>query len=229
MKEVSALEKKLGLDFKDKDIILQAVTHRSYLNEHPSFHLGHNERLEFLGDAVIELVVTEYLYEHYPNPEGELTTWRSALVNAVMLGGIARDLGVEEDLLLSRGESKDTESKARMYILANTFEAIVGALYLDQGYEVCKEWIGDKVLTKLPFILENKLYADPKSRFQEAAKERVGVTPAYKVIEEVGPDHAKVFTIAVFLGSEQVAIGKGTSKQEAQVAAAQGALEKMGW
>lgn len=229
MKDISALEERLGLKFKDTDLLLMSVIHRSYLNEHPSFHLGHNERLEFLGDAVIELVVTEYLYEHYPNPEGELTTWRSALVNAIMLGGIARELGVEEFLHLSRGESKDTDSKARMYILANTFEAIVGALYLDQGYGPCKEWIGEKVITRLPYILEHKLYADPKSRFQEASQDKVGLTPSYKVIDEAGPDHAKVFTVGVYLGNEQVALGKGTSKQEAQVDAAQNALAKKGW
>jgi ribonuclease-3 len=229
MKDIETLEEKLGVVFKDKDLLLQSVIHRSYLNEHPSFHLGHNERLEFLGDAVIELVVTEYLYEHYPNPEGELTTWRSALVNAIMLGGIARELGVEEFLHLSRGEAKDTDSKARLYILANTFEAIVGSLYIDQGYGPCKTWIGEKVISRLPYILEHKLYADPKSRFQEAAQERVGLTPSYKVIDESGPDHAKVFTVAVFLGSDQVALGQGTSKQEAQVAAADKALESKGW
>lgn len=229
MKDLAGLEENLGFKFKDQNLLLMSVVHRSYLNEHPSFHVGHNERLEFLGDAVIELVVTEYLYEHYPNPEGELTTWRSALVNAIMLAGIAKELGVEDYMHLSRGESKDAGSKARMYILANAFESVVGALYLDQGYEACKKFVGEKVISRLPYILEHNLFADPKSRFQEAAQEKVGQTPVYKVIEEFGPDHAKVFTVGVFLGSERVAEGKGTSKQEAQVAAADKALEKMGW
>lgn len=229
MRDLGDLQTKLGVTFKDERLLLQAVVHRSYLNEHPDFPVGHNERLEFLGDAVLELVVTEYLYEHYPNPEGELTNWRAALVNAIMLAGITKELGVEDFLYLSRGEAKDAGSKARLYILANAFEAVVGAMYLDQGYEVCKRFIGEKVLTRLPYILEHKLYMDPKSRLQEAAQERVGVTPTYKVLEEVGPDHAKVFTVGVYVGSEQAAAGKGTSKQEAQVAAAEKALEKLKW
>jgi ribonuclease-3 len=229
MQDLSGLEKNLGVSFADKNLLLQAVVHRSYLNEHPTFAVGHNERLEFLGDAVIELVVTEYLYEHYPNPEGELTTWRSALVNAITLSDICKQLGVEDYMHLSRGESKDIASKARMYILANAFEAVVGAMYLDRGYEVCKTFIGEKVISRLPYILEHHLYLDPKSRFQEAAQERQGMTPQYKVLDEVGPDHAKVFTVGVFIGNEQVAVGQGTSKQEAQVSAAEKAIEKMGW
>lgn len=229
MQDLSGLEKNLGVSFLDTHLLLQSVVHRSYLNEHPTFVVGHNERLEFLGDAVIELVVTEYLYEHYPNPEGELTTWRSALVNAITLSDICKQLGVEDYMHLSRGESKDIASKARMYILANAFEAIVGALYLDQGYAVCKTFIGEKVISRLPYILEHHLYLDPKSRFQEAAQERQGMTPQYKVLDEIGPDHAKVFTVGVFIGNEQVAVGQGTSKQEAQVAAAEKAIEKMGW
>lgn len=229
MQDLSGLEKNLGVTFVDKNFLLQAVVHRSYLNEHPTFAVGHNERLEFLGDAVIELVVTEYLYEHYPNPEGELTTWRSALVNAITLSDICKQLGVEEYMHLSRGESKDVASKARMYILANAFEAVVGAMYLDRGYDVCKAFIGEKVISRLPYILEHRLYLDPKSRFQEAAQERQGMTPQYKVLDEVGPDHAKIFTVGVCIGNEQVAVGQGTSKQEAQVAAAEKAIEKMGW
>jgi ribonuclease-3 len=229
MQDLSGLEKNLGVTFGDKNLLLQAVVHRSYLNEHPTFAVGHNERLEFLGDAVIELVVTEYLYEHYPNPEGELTTWRSALVNAITLSDICKQLGVEDYMHLSRGESKDIASKARMYILANAFEAVVGAMYLDRGYEACKTFIGEKVISRLPYILEHHLYLDPKSRFQEAAQERQGMTPQYKVLDEVGPDHAKVFTVGVFIGNEQVAVGQGTSKQEAQVSAAEKAIEKMGW
>lgn len=229
MQDLSGLEKNLGVTFVDKNLLLQAVVHRSYLNEHPTFAVGHNERLEFLGDAVIELVVTEYLYEHYPNPEGELTTWRSALVNAITLSDICKQLGVEDYMHLSRGESKDIASKARMYILANAFEAVVGSMYLDRGYDVCKTFIGEKVISRLPYILEHHLYLDPKSRFQEAAQERQGMTPQYKVLDEVGPDHAKIFTVGVCIGSEQIAVGQGTSKQEAQVAAAEKAIEKMGW
>ncbi|TAL19218.1 ribonuclease III [Patescibacteria group bacterium] len=229
MKDLAELQKNLGVEFKDEKLLLQAVVHRSYLNEHPDFGTGHNERLEFLGDAVIELVVTEYLYEHYPNPEGELTNWRAALVNAIMLAGIAKELGVEDFLLLSRGEAKDKGSKARMYILANAFESVVGSMYLDGGYEVCQRFIGEKVLSRLPYILEHRLYLDPKSRFQEAAQEKIGLTPTYRVLDEVGPDHAKVFTVGVYIGEEQISLGKGTSKQEAQVAAAEQALEKKGW
>ena len=229
MEDFSGLEKNLGVTFLDKKLLLQSVVHRSYLNEHPTFEVGHNERLEFLGDAVLELVVTEYLYEHYPNPEGELTTWRSALVNAIMLSEICKELGVEDYMHLSRGEAKDGGSKARMYILANAFESVVGAMYLDQGYDVSKKFIGEKVLSRLPYILEHKLYLDPKSRFQEAAQERMGVTPGYRVLEEVGPDHAKIFTVGVYLGNEQIAVGEGTSKQEAQVAAAEKGIEKKNW
>lgn len=229
MSDLSVLEARLGVTFNNKDHLRQAVVHRSYLNEHPDFPLGHNERLEFLGDAVLELVVTEYLYRNYPNPEGELTNWRAALVNAVMLAEVTRALEVEEHLYLSRGESKDSGSKARQYILANAFEAIVGALYLDQGMEACRGFINDKLLVRLPYILEHQLYLDPKSRFQEAAQERMGITPNYKVLEESGPDHAKHFVVGIFLGDQLVAKGEGTSKQEAQVAAAEKAIAVKGW
>ena len=229
MKDLEGLEKKLGVSFKDKDLLRTALVHRSYLNEHPDFHLPHNERLEFLGDAVLELVVTEYLYTHYPNPEGELTNWRAALVNAIMLSSITSELDVDDYLYLSRGEAKDAGSKARQFILANAFEAIVGALYIDQGFQSCREFIGAQVLTRLPHILENQLYLDPKSRFQEASQERAGITPTYRVISEAGPDHAKQFIVGVYVGGEQVATGTGSSKQEAQVDAAQHALEVKGW
>ncbi|MBI2099276.1 ribonuclease III [Candidatus Uhrbacteria bacterium] len=228
-KDFSSFEEKLGVSFRDKNLLIQSLVHRSYLNEHPDFHLGHNERLEFLGDAVLELVVTEYLYEHYPNPEGELTNWRAALVNAIILADVAKELEVEKYLYLSRGEAKDSASKARQYILANAFEAIVGSMYLDLGMEQCKVFIGERVLSRLPNILENKLYLDPKSRFQEAAQERLGVTPTYRVLDEKGPDHAKWFKIGVYLGSELIASGEGTSKQEAQVDAAAHALEEKKW
>lgn len=206
-----------------------ALVHRSYLNEHPQFYLDHNERLEFLGDAVLELVVTEYLYREYPNPEGELTNWRASLVNAQILGELARNLDVNDYLLLSRGESKDANLKARQYILANAFEAIIGALYLDQGFAACQAFINRHLIIKLKYIIEHGLDVDPKSRFQEAAQDREGITPSYQVLEETGPDHAKHFKVGAFLGEEMVATGEGTSKQEAQVNAAQAALLIKGW
>ncbi|MBI2484928.1 ribonuclease III [Candidatus Uhrbacteria bacterium] len=223
------LERELGVTFKNTDMLRQALVHRSYLNEHPDFPIGHNERLEFLGDAVLELVVTEHLYQNYNNPEGELTNWRASLVNADTLSDICARWRTEEFLYLSRGEAKDANSKARRYILANACEAIIGAMYLDQGWEVSKQFILSHILVELPKILELKLYVDPKSRFQEEAQERFAVTPAYKVIEESGPDHAKKFVIGVYLGRELVATGEGTSKQEAQVSAAQNALKAKGW
>lgn len=229
LKDLSRFEEKIGITFKDRSLLMQAFVHRSYLNEHPSFEVGHNERLEFLGDAVLELVVTEYLYRNYPNPEGELTNWRAALVNAKMLSEIAKDMGMEEFLYLSHGESKDSQSKARQYILANAIEALIGAMYLDSDLETSKKFITQFVLVKLPHILEHQLYLDPKSRFQEAAQERVGVTPTYRVLGEQGPDHAKEFKVGVFLGEEEIAFGLGTSKQEAQIAAAEKALEVKGW
>lgn len=230
MKDFSTFEEKIGVHFSDRDLLVQAFVHRSYLNEHPDFRLGHNERLEFLGDAVVELVVTEYLYTHYPNPEGELTNWRAALVNANTLAAIAHaDLGMEEYLFLSRGEAKDAGSKARQYILANAIEALIGAIYLDQGWNVVSDFIKRFVLSKLEYILEHRLYIDPKSRFQEAAQETAGVTPSYKVLSESGPDHSKEFEVGAFLGAELVATGKGSSKQDAQIEAARKALEVKGW
>lgn len=230
MKDFSTFEEKIGVTFKDRDLLVQAFVHRSYLNEHPDFRLGHNERLEFLGDAVVELVVTEYLYNTFPNPEGELTNWRAALVNANTLAAIAQDdLGMEEYLYLSRGEAKDAGSKARSYILANAIEALIGSMYLDQGMPVVADFIKRYVISKLDNILEKKLYIDPKSRFQEAAQETSGVTPSYRVISETGPDHAKEFEVGVYLGSEHVATGKGSSKQDAQIEAARKALEVKGW
>ncbi len=227
--DFNPLEQRLGHIFNDKTLILQAVTHRSYLNEHSDFPYDHNERLEFLGDAVLELVVTENLYLNYPNPEGELTNWRAALVNAKTLAGIATKLQFEEYLLLSKGEAKDKNSKARMYILANAIEAIIGAIYLDGGWDEAKKFIDSHIISILPNILENKLYIDPKSRFQETSQELMGITPTYKVLKEVGPDHNKEFTVGVFLDKELIAIGSGTSKQEAQIAAAEAGLEAKHW
>lgn len=228
-KDIGKLEKKLKIKFKDKNLLTQAVVHRSYLNEHPNFGLEHNERLEFLGDAVLELVVTEYLYKNYKNPEGELTNWRASLVNAKMLAEVTKKLGVEEFLFLSKGEEKDTNSKARSYILANTFEAIIGAIYLDKGYLKAKNFIDRVLMVELPVILEKKLYMDPKSKFQEMAQEEYNITPTYKILDESGPDHDKHFLVGAYLKDRQVGTGEGSSKQEAQENAAKDAIVKEGW
>ncbi|MDD4625029.1 MAG: ribonuclease III [Candidatus Paceibacterota bacterium] len=220
----------MKINFENKDLLIQAFCHRSYLNENPDFRLRHNERLEFLGDAVLELVVTDYLYRKYPDKtEGDLTSWRAALVNSVSLADLAKELGFNGFLLLSQGEAKD-QSKARQYILANTFEAFVGSLYMDQGYEACKKFIESSLIVrKLPIILEKKLFKDAKSLFQEKAQEIVNITPGYSVLKESGPDHLKHFIMGVFLGKEMVAKGEGGSKQEAEVQAAKKALELKKW
>ncbi|MBI2574109.1 MAG: ribonuclease III [Candidatus Wildermuthbacteria bacterium] len=229
MKDFSQLEKKLKIAFKNKDLLTHAFTHRSYLNENPDFHLTHNERLEFLGDAVLELAVTEYLFEQYPSrPEGELTAWRAALVNAKMLSAVAKELDFNDFLLLSKGESKET-GKARDYILANAMEAFIGSLYLDQGMGAADKFIGKHILVKLPEVLETKTFQDSKSKFQEIAQEKTSITPSYTVLKEWGPDHEKHFQIGVFLNQELVAEGEGTSKQEAEETAARNALEKKRW
>lgn len=229
-KDFAALEKKIGVTFKNKDLLVQAMVHRSYLNENPRFPLGHNERLEFLGDAVLELVVTEFLYNKYDNPEGELTNWRASLVNAKMLSGIAGEIGLEDHLYLSRGETKDAGTKARQFILANAMEAVIGAIYLDRGMKTVNRFVHRFVIAHLPEILEKELYIDPKSRFQERAQEKLGITPTYKVLSETGPDHHKKFLVGVYLDKEQVATGEGSSKQEAQIQAAEAALRvKKGW
>lgn len=224
------MEKIIGVKFINQDLLRQSVVHRSYLNEHPEFNLSQNERLEFLGDAVLEIVVTEHLFQKYPDtPEGDLTNWRASLVNAKMLASIAQEIEIEKFLYLSKGESKDKNSKARLYILANAIEALIGAIYLDQGIEAAKKFILDKIVVKLGFILDNKLYLDPKSKFQEKAQDVHGITPHYKVLSEMGPDHAKTFEIGLYLSDELIAIGEGTSKQEAQVDAAAKGLKKKGW
>jgi ribonuclease-3 len=229
MKDFSILEKKLGLNFKNKDLLTQAFTHRSYLNENPDFKLEHNERLEFLGDAVIELIVTSRLFKKYPEKaEGELTNWRAALVNAKMMTSVAEELGFNDFLLLSRGEAKEG-GKARAYILANTFEALLGSLYLDSGYEPCDEFIEKYLFKKLAEIIKEGSYKDSKSKFQEEAQEKVSITPNYKVLKETGPDHDKKFTVGIFLGEELVAEGDGSSKQEAEEAAAEHALKAKNW
>lgn len=229
MHKYDEVAKELGLTFKDPILLKQAFVHRSYLNEHHSFTLDHNERLEFLGDAVLELVVTDFLYKNYPNPEGEMTNWRASLVNSQSLAETGRTLNLEKYLLLSKGESKDDNPKARNYILANTVESVIGAIYLDSGYEPAAKFITDHILVKLPNILENKLYLDAKTHFQELSQEKYGITPNYKLLSEDGPDHNKIFQIGVFINEEMIAEGKGSSKQEAQMTAAQAGIKAKGW
>lgn len=228
-KDLSSLETKLGVSFANKDLLVQALVHRSFLNENRDFPIGHNERLEFLGDAVLELVVTEYLYDNYDNPEGELTNWRASLVNSNMLSALTNELQIEDLLYLSRGEQRDTNGKARLKILANVFESLVGAVYLERGYDASKKFIQERLLVKLDYILKNKLYLDPKTYFQEQAQDKTGVTPTYRVLSEVGPDHDKTFTVGIYLGKDQVAVGTGSSKQAAQVSAAHNAIKEKGW
>jgi len=229
MEDFNKLEKKLKIKFKKKDLLIQGFCHRSYLNENPGFNLENNERLEFLGDAVLELIVTEYLYQKYPKKsEGELTSWRASLVNSKMLSKIAQDLGFNDFLLLSRGEAKEL-GKARQYILANTLEAFIGALYLDRGYKEAKGFIEKNFVDQLPQIIKEGLFRDSKSLFQEEAQERVGITPTYKVMKEWGPDHAKHFIVGVFLEEKLIAKGEGSSKQEAEEEAAKNALEIKKW
>ncbi len=218
----------LGVDIRQAEFFQTAFTHRSYLNEHRNYPLDHNERLEFLGDAVLELVVTEYLFHHYPNPEGELTSWRAALVNGEMLARVGAEIGIEPFLMMSRGESKDT-GRSRQYLVANAMEAIIGALYLDQGYDAARDFILRVIVSHLPEVFEQKLYADPKSEFQEQAQTRLGMTPSYRVLSESGPDHDKCFTAGAYVGDDLVAEGTGNSKQEAQRDAAKNALKKKGW
>ncbi len=228
MLDIPHFEARLQIVVKNKDLFQEATIHRSYLNEHRSCKLPHNERLEFLGDAVLELVVTEHLFHAYDRPEGEMTTWRAALVNGDMLAQIGKSLGIEDFLLMSRGEAKDT-GRARQYIVANAMEAIIGALYLDQGYDAAKAFITTQVLSHLPEVLDQGLYTDAKSFFQEKAQATSGVTPIYRVLKEWGPDHDRHFVAGVFIGEELIAEGEGVSKQEAQRAAARKALQIKGW
>ena len=225
-KDLGPLEKTLGVTFNDVEKLRQALVHRSYLNENPSFPLEHNERLEFLGDAVLELVVTDHLYEHYQLPEGELTNLRAAVVRGEMLSSIAEELGLNDYLLLSRGERKDV-GKARQYILANAVEAVIGAVYLDQGYEAAAGLIERYIVSKLEMVMKEGLHIDNKSKFQEMAQERFRITPTYEVLEEEGLDHAKHFRVGVFVDQKQYGEGKGSSKQEAQQKAAKAALQKL--
>lgn len=229
MSDFAELEKKIGYTFNDKGLLEQAFTHRSYLNENRTSGREHNERLEFLGDAVLELVVTEFLFAKYPSaPEGELTAYRAALVNTVSISDAARLLGMNDFLLLSRGESRDT-GRARQIILANAFEALIGAIYLDANYAAAKQFIGDQLFHKTEEVVEKRLWQDAKSRLQEVAQEKMKVTPTYELLRQSGPDHDRVFVIAAYLGETKVAEGEGRSKQEAEQDAAQKALAAKNW
>lgn len=225
------LAKHIGVQFSDSALLKAACTHRSYLNENRGDGTEHNERLEFLGDAVLELVVTSFLYRKYPQKaEGALTAFRSSIVNTVSLTKVAEHIGLNDYILLSKGETKDT-GRARSIILANAVEAVIGSIYLDQGYNAAANFISDHILNVIDIeeIVANKAWIDAKSRFQEKAQEKVGITPSYKTLKEIGPDHDKKFTLGVFLGDVQVASGTGPSKQEAEQKAAEKALAVKGW
>lgn len=214
---------KLGFDFDNIELLVTALTHRSYVNEHRKSTHEHNERLEFLGDAVLELVVTEYLYKNYAEPEGILTNWRSALVRTESIGEAGEGLGYLPLIRLSRGEKRGSD-RAKQQILANAFEALTGAIYLEKGYDAASEFIARHILAKLDTILENGTWRDPKSRLQETAQSVDGYTPIYRVLEEEGPDHDKVFTLGVFVDGTLLGKGSGHSKQDAQQKAAEAAL-----
>jgi ribonuclease-3 len=227
--EYEKFSQHIGVVFNDLNLLREAFTHRSYLNEHRGTGMRHNERLEFLGDAVLELVMTEYLFAKYPDePEGKLTAYRSALVNTNSISDAASDWGMNDYLLLSRGEAKDT-GRARQYILANAFEAVIGAIFLDQGYAKAKEFIATSLFDRLDDVVGKRLWQDAKSKFQEEAQERMGITPNYEVVKETGPDHDKSFEVGVYIGDDLVAKGSGRSKQDAEQAAAQEGLVKKGW
>ncbi len=229
MIQFSDFEKKTKIVFKNKDLLKQAFIHRSYINENTGSLISHNERLEFLGDAVLELIVTDFLYRKYPNyTEGELTAIRSALVNAIIISEVALKEGMNDYLLLSKGEAKDN-GKARQYILANTYEAYVGALYLDRGYDIVDKFVKTTLLPHTEEIVSKKLWRDAKSLVQEKAQEFVQVTPLYKVLHESGPDHDKHFTVGIYFGPNLIAEGKGKSKQEAEQKAAETALKIKNW
>ncbi|PSO45125.1 MAG: ribonuclease III [Parcubacteria group bacterium SW_6_46_9] len=228
-KDITQLQQEIGLNFNDIDVLKKAVTHRSYLNENPDEDLHHNERLEFLGDAVLELVTTDYLFQNYPNrPEGELTAIRAALVNTESIATSAKTVGLNPYLRLSKGERQDT-GRGRQFILANTYEAVIGAVYVDQGYTHAKEFIAETLLTRAEQVITSQNWRDAKSVFQEKAQEYVSITPEYKTLDESGPDHDKIFTVGVFLEDKKVAEGQGKSKQDAESEAAQKALDTKDW
>jgi ribonuclease-3 len=224
MADLNQLETEIKIKFNDRNLLQSALTHRSYLNENRSWPLAHNERLEFLGDAVLELITTEYLYRNFPNPEGELTNLRSALVNYKMLSEIAKSINLDKYIMLSKGEAKDL-GRARQVILANAIEALIGAIYLDAGFQATVEFVHRLIIGQLAAIMSGGKVLDPKSKFQELTQEKSGVTPHYKVLAEWGPDHNKQFEVGVFVQDRQVAKGVGSSKQEAEIAAAENGLK----
>lgn len=217
----------LGFEFNDIDLLVTALTHRSYVNEHKKSVSKHNERLEFLGDAVLELAVTDFLFNNYDEPEGTLTSWRAALVRTESIGEAGEKLGYESLLRMSKGEKQGSE-RARQQILANAFEAVIGAIYLERGYEDAEAFISKYITSKLEAILEEGSWRDPKSHLQEVSQREDGATPQYKVLEEVGPDHDKVFTLGVYVNGELKGKGSGHSKQTAQQVAAKAALKAYG-
>jgi ribonuclease III len=227
--DFEAIENKIGVIFNSKEILKQAFTHRSYINENREIKLEHNERLEFLGDAVLELVITDFLYKKFPQKnEGDLTALRSSLVNTITISEVASELGFNDYLLLSKGEAKDT-GRARSYILANTFESVVGAIFLDQGYAKAEEFIKNNLTPKLDLIIEKGTWVDAKSKLQEIIQDKKGVTPMYKTVKELGPDHDKTFTVQVCFDDECDEEGTGKSKQEAEQDAARKVLNKNKW
>jgi ribonuclease-3 len=220
------LEKNIGITFKNKDLLTESLTHRSYINEYPRWHLPHNERLEYLGDAVLELFVSEELFKKFPTqPEGQLTVFRAALVNYQILAKVAERIGLQNFILMSRGEKKDT-GKAREVILANAMEAVIGAIYLDQGFEKMRPFVDKFVMSNLDAVLKNKSYKDAKSELQEVVQEKYKLTPTYNVLEESGPAHKRIFKMGVYFGEKLIANGSGASKQEAELEAAKNALKK---
>lgn len=227
--DFSVFEQIIDISFENKALLKQAFVHRSYINENKDSGLEHNERLEFLGDAVLELISTVYLYKKYPQAnEGDLTAYRSSLVNAINLASVASKLQMEKFLLLSHGESKD-KGKARQYILANTIEALIGAIFLDRGYDVVEKFITKHILYLIDDIVAKKAWVDAKSAFQEKAQEIDGVTPSYKLVKEIGPDHDKSFVMGIYIRDKKIAQGEGKSKQEAEQEAAKEALVVKGW
>ena len=229
MQKENSIEKKIGIKFKDKSLLATAFVHKSYINEHKDEKIDQNERLEFLGDAVLELISTDHLYRNHPEQtEGEMTNFRSALVQGKNLAEVARSLNLGEHLLLSHGE-ENSGGRSKNYILANTLEALIGAIYLDRGFEVAKKFVNQHILVSLDEIIENNLHIDPKSRFQEMVQEKMDVTPTYKIVTESGPDHDKKFECGVFIGKRLIVTGVGSSKQKAEEDAAKKALIKKGW
>jgi ribonuclease-3 len=220
------LEKNIRITFENKDLLTEALTHRSYLNEYPRWPLPHNERLEYLGDAVLELLVSEELFKKFPSePEGQLTVFRAALVNYQILAKVAERIGLQKFILMSRGEKKDT-GKAREVILANAMEALIGAIYLDQGFEKMRPFVHEFVMSNLDGVLASKSYKDAKSELQEVVQEKMKLTPTYRMLEETGPAHKRIFTMGVYFDAKLIAEGSGPSKQEAELEAAKNALKK---